>query len=400
MFNWPKALFVYGISIALSYKFTKVLYNSLYPFNSDVLVSLSNLGSDLEPIAKFLTSPAHKTSSNKTRNLILFTVESLEYQSLGINNKHFPRMMPYLSNLSQQGYMVPDVQSQPYTTWTAASVFLQNCGFPHIISDIQWKSMRTTPITQWPKMMCVPDMLRQMGYDLLSFAVADIKMMGIKDFLKVHHFSIKDTVEHGFDHDIDLFNYLGDKILPELAKKTDKPYFLYIFNEDTHPMFYVDQRCKDKGEDSWPQIVKSFHCYDQIFEKLVKRIIELKLHETSEIVILGDHLVVGNQNGVYDEPRKLAVLFPFKEKPSFKKVSTMYNVAPTLMELANVQYSPPFPFGASFFSSEEGKYPGNKEFTFLYDFFSKQMHISEKVKCGDKEGFCTGDEYYKSRLNY
>lgn len=80
-----------------------------------------------------------------------------------------------------------------------------------------------------------------------------------------------------------------------------------------------------------------------------------------------------------------------KKSVESKKI-TYYDVAPTILDLLNVKYSPPFPFGNSAFSADQNDPPSVDDFKFIYNYLTGDIKY-ENVRCLNSEGFCTGNEY-------
>ncbi|KAK8877854.1 hypothetical protein M9Y10_004617 [Tritrichomonas musculus] len=429
--------------IVLFFPFFIIAYRSLYPFNDvrfhdyPLLVQYSKypatttLRSDYSEIFESPNVRSHSKSlinihnKNKLRtkpptpfnltsphlrpkrNLIIIQMESLELQSLGAFNSRVRTMMPFLSNFSQRGTFMENVEPQPFTLWTAGSIFSTHCGLPHVISDQIWRAMSTKYISKWPKLPCLPHHFLNVGYNLYFSTAGDMSLMGITDFFKQSGFETEDASVHHFIHDYDFYNYATQRLfkvkidstqnVDHLIKRfTVKEPFLYIFNnEDTHPFFYVDKRCKPNKKAG--NLENSVNCLDKLLKIFFEAFEKSDFFERTDVLMYGDHPAYGNQNKYYRDPRKMLMFFPYLEKRRIKKKVTLYDVAPTILDMMGMEYFPPYPYGANMFDDEVvGNFPKNDEFNFIY---AKILDKSnQNLKCFQK-GIC-GDnwQYYRTRV--
>ena len=382
------AIFVVGLFLFL-YPLYSYFMAHLFPYEEMTNLSPAARKLFFGKLEKFLRQPM-VVKSDKKKNLIIFEIESLEQQILGRFNPFYPLTMPFLSNLSTQGAFVEKMESLPYTTWSVASMFATQCNFPLLMTpDAMYNNAK---FHLNPNHRCVGDYLKLGGYNLLSY-LANIFIGGFKKQLKMHEWDVRDFEDHGFRRDWDLFGYLAENVLPNLTKPSNQPFVLHIANADTHPFpsFFVDERCESRVP-KYPKMLQSFDCLDQILEKFIKKIISSGLLENTEIIFYGDHLVMGRikDNGNLMEPRYICAMLPFRKKEIISKSTSIYDLAPTFMDLLGVEYEPKFPYGSSFFSSHVGQRPDETQFRFIYDYFAESMKWSKDVHCGkdQKSGFC------------
>ncbi|OHT10580.1 hypothetical protein TRFO_20076 [Tritrichomonas foetus] len=381
------------IIFSLLYIFSLSVYHSLYPFN-EMVFSLNNLSPSESRVARMISDlPKLIFSPKKPKNVILFQFESFERGPIGEYNSRYPESMPFLSNLARNTTIFDNLESQPYTTWTAAGSFVTQCSFPQVINDpLYWDNRKHSHLTQWNKLPCMPTFFKLAGYNMYSYMVGSTKIMGLKQFMKDKGYSTFDVHEHGLKRDYPLIQKVQNSILPELVKEK-QPFVLHMMNEDTHPMYYTDPICSNKNFPTGkniPPVISSFNCVDQMLENFTKKAIELGLNDDNILyVIYGDHISYGDKTGIYDN-RKLVNIFPFKPKNQNSKPGTYYDFAPTILKQLNISYKPEFAFGDDLFSDRIGTFPNVSEFQFIYGMYAKQMHRSSEIKCKDKVGFCTG----------
>jgi hypothetical protein len=111
----------------LSFMFVQDKLDTLYPFRRATRNPTSSTSRILNAFRMNMTVHAR---SSELRNLILFESESLELSWIGRFNSRYPKSMPWLSRLTQNYSYITNDKSQPSTTWSAAGMFVTQCGFP------------------------------------------------------------------------------------------------------------------------------------------------------------------------------------------------------------------------------------------------------------------------------
>jgi phosphoglycerol transferase MdoB-like AlkP superfamily enzyme len=185
--------------------------------------------------------------------------------------------------------------------------------------------------------------------------------MRMKNFLTERGYRTQDVVEHFRKDDDGLFDLLENEVLPMLAERKKQPFVLLILNADTHaPEFFVGQKCDDYlSNEGYPQLYRSFTCFDQRLERFTNVMRKLGLDKNTELVIYGDHLAMGDVQSLLGSERNLTLFFPLRKQDEgwargTRKPLTYYDFCPTLMELLEIDHSPPFPFGADIFGPDVG----------------------------------------------
>jgi phosphoglycerol transferase MdoB-like AlkP superfamily enzyme len=123
---------------------------------------------------------------------------------------------------------------------------------------------------------------------------------------------------------------------------------------------------------------------------------ELGLHKNTEVVIYGDHLTMGNMKGLMAGPRNLTMFMPLRMQDSkwrraqFGKTMSYYDLAPTIMDLLEIDYSPRFPFGESLLGETAGRTPSIADMQFIYQIiFGKKSNAT----CRGRLGVCHEDDF-------
>jgi hypothetical protein len=339
----------------------------------------------------FLRSPAI-TADVPVRppkpNLIILELESLENELLGHFNGDYPTMLPFLSKYVQQGTHFKNVVSQPYTTWSVASLFAVQCNLPLLLHHVQANDQGKFHLL--PSLRCLGDFLSAAGYRLLSYQ-ANVFVGDFKKHMALHHYDSRDYKDHKCRRDWDLFAKLESTVIPELAASA-APFVLHVANADCHaiPRYHVDHRCGTRLKGA-PAIVRSFDCVDQIVERFVRAFEASPLARTTDVLLYGDHVLMeGNYKQIsLHEPRSLVLAWPYHERRTVERAVSVYDIAPTVLRLLGVEYAPAMPFGADLFGNITGKVPSLEDFQTIYDMFTSEMNWDSNVTCWGGKGFCT-----------
>lgn len=376
------------------YEFSYKLHISLYPF-SNSLTPLSNQKTKISKYFESREALIKVPPKRLMKNLIFYQIESFEQQSMGKYNKYYPNVMPFVSNYSARGTFISNMISQPYTTWTSGSIFATHCGMPHVVTDITWNVLgRTAQTSDWPNITCFPDILNMTGYKSIAVASDDLGIMKTREFFQKHHMTVYDNKIHHMKNDWNTTNYIITELFPMLEKS--QPFYLFATDADTHPPTRVDKRCQKRL--SGPNTIRSFDCFDQIFERFVKAYENSSFFRNTLFVVLGDHLMYGNSNGVYEPPRKLSMFMPYEMKKDINKETTLYDVAPTIMDMLGIEYWPKFPFGTNLYSINIGQYPQQEDFSIIYNILHNTIDKNSKnITCSGNKGFCDADSYFVDR---
>ena len=373
--NWHRYSIFIIMTLLYLFGFVTTFKNYLYPYEQMETLSPAVQKLFFNNLKHFLFDKIEvkKYQNEERKNLIILEIESLEQQILGSFNKMFPNSMPFLSNLSKYGTFVERVETQPYTTWSVASLFAAQCNMPLLMSGKLMFNAASFHLLKQHR--CIGDYLSSQGYKLFSF-LCNVFIANFKKHLKMHHWVVEDLKEHKFNLDYDLFQYIGDTIIPNLTKKENQPFVLHIANADTHPFpnYIVDERCVKHVPKKFNKMLKSFNCFDYIIGQFLKKVEASGILNNTEVIIYGDHVLMSKEwkSANIVDPRYIVFMLPYHNEMKrnvITKKSSLYDMAPTIMNLLGIsEYSPHFPFGESIFSSKIGIMPDNRHFRFIYDF--------------------------------
>jgi phosphoglycerol transferase MdoB-like AlkP superfamily enzyme len=310
------------------------------------------------------------------KNLIMIQVESLELQALGAFNKDYPESMPYLSRLALNSTVYTNITQQPATGWSAAATFVTQCGYPHatVGADQPGVFWRRHTLDSWQNISCLGNFLEMMGYKREAWGVDSWSFMKIGSLLRGAelHDLLTDPEIKG---DRGLYQIAIEKVLPRLIKTP--PFFLMLFNMETHFPFF---KCRDECPDLLPDYgayYRCFSCFDRNLEFLIEGIRALGLEKTTEVVLFGDHLVMEKADW-FGSSRKLALMFPFKEKRIIDKEVSYYDVLPTLLDLLDIEAAPLSPWGVRMGAEEVGTVPSEEHLAYLTNLFESIEFTQEQ----------------------
>jgi phosphoglycerol transferase MdoB-like AlkP superfamily enzyme len=170
-------------------------------------------------------------------------------------------------------------------------------------------------------------------------------------------------------------------------------------NADTHPDFTIGANCNDYlYKDGYPRVYRSFTCFDQHLQQFMAKLAELGLDKTTEVLVYGDHLTMFAQEAFLGADRNLTIFMPLRSqdekwrKAQEKKTLSYFDFAPTVLELLEIDYSPPFPFGKDILGSESGRLPNLDDLKLIYALATGDL-TNETARCRGQTGFCMADEY-------
>lgn len=304
----------------------------------------------------------------KKRNIIILALESFEIQCVGRYSNHYPNAMPYLNSIIDNHTHFNNVNVQKYQTWSVGSYFGAFCNLP-LVSTSKHLYTKKSRMHKAGNFHCLGDYLKEAGYHNELYADCDLHMGGLGRIFTDHGF------DHAHDwrevrHDIDLFKRVENEAIPRLINiSKKKPFCLVLQTSDTHPFFTVSCKVrKHLCNSKWYETFDVFDCADQFVEHFVHVLESYNMQENTELIVYGDHPLFGRYLEL--SMRKLIFLFPWRAKKTITKPVTIYDFAPTVLSLLDIEYKPKFVYGADMFSSDIGAVPDDSDFSLLFDMFN------------------------------
>ena len=330
---------------------------------------------EIMKLHSYITTPlkAALRPGATVKNVIEIVCESFDQQLMGeFNEKGLTKALPFVTSLAKQGTLCTNTIMGPYTDWSIAGLFATHCGLPMMC--MPGGQNRAPILNSMGKLKCFGDILKQVGYNRWAIYTGDGAYGGFKALLMNHGFDpFKDRI-YGVHIDKDLLRQVRQD-LPGLMrdyKEKGVPFALLLGLEDTHPMFRIE--CKPRTSVSGTErIMESFDCMDQYMEELWSILKDNGVtRDNTVIVIHGDHNVILQfPNVLVGERmhRRLSVMFPFSPQRRINKTTTIYDIAPTVLEELGIDYEPHFPLGNPVTDPTPGKHPKESTMDFLWDYF-------------------------------
>ncbi|OHS99504.1 hypothetical protein TRFO_34045 [Tritrichomonas foetus] len=356
----PSAL-VFFVILVLLFTFYRNLMRGLNDYDMDYFVVPDN-----PQVLKYFQYKdvfVKKPNNKELKNLILVHIECGEKRNVGLFNRFYPNLMPFVTSLISNGTFLNNLTMQEDQAFTLGSIFTQHSGLP--ILGYSYKKRGSLLVSK--RVHTFTDFLHKLGYKQMATCTG---FCSPYQFYHMHHMKSYDVLGHGQKHDFTHINFLIEKFLPTLNNdKKQWPFTLLIHNEDTHPEYYTEKECLDELPPEvlkkWPLPLIALQCYDRSIKRLFDKIYELGLDKNSEIMVYGDHLLWGDPS-YYEKPRQMMFFFPQLEKKLINKSVSLFDIAPTIMSLLGIEdYSPQFPFGFSAFSEETTQFPTHNDRVYI-----------------------------------
>ena len=300
---------------------------------------------------------------------------------------------PYLDSLQKSNINFSGFKQLESANYTISAQFAGLCGLP-----LKKVSSVSDLMNFMPSVICVPDILKNAGYNLTYLKAADIKFSGAGAFAKQHSFdNIKGYKElapiltEKFDNvDGNSFGGLRDKMLFEAAKielkEMQQPFMLSLTTLDTHdfPKYFVDETCQKNFGD----IRDAVHCLDGNIKQFMEWLQQQDFFADTTVILIGDHTGNNGLNSLSDKPVIYnAIINPTENLVPEKHNWTTYDLAPTILNSIGIDISY-LGIGRSLFKKEQTlfeKYANNFNFMLMsknrmYNEFNNQFDLKYSFK--------------------
>ena len=327
-------------------------------------------------------SPKDISFPENKRNLILIYLESMEQDYIGQNIK------PYLDSLQKNNTSFLGFKQLDSANMTIGAQFASLCGLP-----LKKVASNKDLLNFMPTVVCVPDILKQAGYNLSYLKAADTAFAGAKLFAEQHSFDnikgydeLSPTLKEKFGNvDGNLFGGLRDKMLFEAAKselkKIQQPFMLSLTTLDMHhsPEYFVDETCQKTFGD----IRDAVRCVDNNVKQFMEWLQQQDFFDNTTIVLIGDHI---GHVGPSMYPRKAAIFNVIINNVNGlnkeNHIWSTYDLAPTILQAIGIDV-PYLGIGRSLFKSDKTlleKYANNFNFMLMaknrmYNDFDQKFDI-------------------------
>jgi phosphoglycerol transferase len=289
------------------------------------------------------------------RNLILIYVESLEetYSDAALFGTD---LITPLRSLG--GNSLPAYHQSPGATWTIAAMVATQCGVPlTVYSESSVREDRGRSFLAGAT--CLGDILQARGYRNVFLGGAPLSFAGKGAFLRDHGYQDRYGKEEWLaagarppgsgDPELGGWGMFDDALFARGRAKVaalhaaGQPFALTMLTLDTHnPNGYFSPRCsRGRTESSGADFPRLVTCTSESVAEFVRFVRDSGFLEDTTVVILGDHLAVGNPvdaklRGVGD--RRVFNLFlgtpPF---PAHVQRVVSFDMFPTLLEAVGLR---------------------------------------------------------------
>ena len=298
------------------------------------------------------------------RNLILIYLESLGQRV--IEHPDYPGLMPNLARRMKADSLLRDYFAAGFIT--IEGITNSQCGtlFPFERESNSLAGFDGMAEEQ----ACLGDVLARAGYVQSYLGGAEASFAGKGRFLSLHGYDrvlgLDEWQAMGLEArpdnwglaDPDLF----DQALIELERLSaeGKPFSLTLLTIGSHLPGFTYEECRPYGSDE--AFIEALHCSDQLLEDFLIRAEAAGHLENSVVVLTADHHVFPSPrmkrlfgaDAVND--RRLPLLVLGKDLPSSSVASgASYDLAPTVLDLLDVQTDVRFALGRSLLRPESSR---------------------------------------------
>ena len=297
-------------------------------------------------------------------NIALILLESTRAMSISHYNKNIPQTTPFIDELARNSLVAKHAYA-PLPS-TSKSMLAMHCGIEPFVLTRVIESNLGLPIR------CLPDLLTDIGYATIAIHSATRNYENMKGIMKTIGFkkfiAYEDMNATGFS----LVNYFGyeEAIVLEPSKKwltqQNTPFFaLYATNSPHHPygMPYAGQQFELSSRYGSKQFSKddmlnhyhqAINHVDHFIKALFQQYKDLGLYRNTLFVIVGDHAESFGQyhrplqhnNNLYNEGIHIPLLIHnpvlIPKQKIISRVTSLYDIAPTLTDLLNLKTDKPF----------------------------------------------------------
>jgi phosphoglycerol transferase MdoB-like AlkP superfamily enzyme len=414
-----KVVSIYGGGHTLRYKHP-IVYLLREPFEKKGIDKITE--KHISAVSKIFKKTV-KTNNNKTLanlvkkhdfnpspndyNVIILNLESFRANEVGSYNPEKIHLTPNFDKLANESTLYKNMYANSYQTPRGELAIL--CSMMDFISGAPFSESAYKSPTE-----CLPHILSSKGYATHWFHGYNTEFFNRKMFLpKIGIQSIHDKseIEKKAIHkpigwgvaDIDTFTYTVS-----VLEKETKPFIAEVMSLSNHYPFNWDwgvsipDKIKIKeGESIYDAYQRGIYYTDFALGIFLDKFKKSKLHENTILIVTADHglwLSPESDNAITVESLikkidqyfriPLLIHLPDQRTPFVKnKVATQFDIAPTILELLNIDYSTAF-LGNSLLSAKTnnsvalmygaGTYHYRKNNTLCYNV----DNIDNKKHCG------------------
>jgi hypothetical protein len=351
-----------SICIFMLYGFYRREYSAWNPIRTSTRFDTGVIASSNRRINDYFTKPLTVNAKTK-KNVILIDLASFELQLIGRYSTRIQFGTPFLSHLSTHSTFARRTILDPaLTPQTDSVLYTAVCSMPvnknpaHILKLFANNQSSA-------KLHCLGDYLDQLGYNVATYQAGKRDYGGFEKILEKH--GVRNV--HPFPHDKEMFDSLIQTGLAELVEK--QPFALYISNIDTQaPTTAV---CKPRDLYKGQPVFAPIDCLDQYLEAFFKALKDHKLTpENTQIAMFGDRPRADfTKTKWVVDPRYLWSMYPYAPKQYCSKESSLFDILPSILDFAGLDYQPRPPFGGNVLNSPNQP-PSNRDYDDVYRRFA------------------------------
>ena len=322
----------------------------IHPATVDIIKVLDPRGSETVSSDDFVYADLSNIHVvERPKNIVLIYMESLERTFM--DPVLFPDLVSELPRFEKEYSGYSNIGQTIGAYFTVGGMVASQCGVPLII-DGHNNSLNTNSFLQGAT--CMSDITKANGYHNEYMGGASLEFAGKGAFYRSHAYDLV----RGRDELIPLLedpDYvstwgLQDDSLFELAfarfdelSRENAPFLLTMLTLDTHmPGGHGDTNkfCQRQDLSAFDtNILKSIKCADMLVSEFVTRLQEHPAASDTVIVLMSDHLVMGNESSdkLVDVKRRnfLSIVAPEQQgKGVSDRIATTLDVGPTVLNAA------------------------------------------------------------------
>lgn len=299
------------------------------------------------------------------KNLILFYVESLEYDVSKLSNKNKSNPIQPFNEI--KGKNIYDFKHAPSTSFSIAGVVASQCSLPFNV-------VINSNLNKIPKekLFCLSDVLAKQNYDQVFYISVDKQFQSFGAFKERHGYEVNDVnvikkdlklIEKpsnemawgGGVYDSALLNHAKKEIIKK--HNAGKKFNFTIINTDTHHPYGYSPECLigDISTESL-QAHEAYKCSGTIIKKFFDDLDHMGILENTLVVIMGDHLAYRDLMGSLNKQEKRNVYFKINSDKNFTRTKlNHFDVAPTILDELGILPGniKQFGFGISLFQDKD-----------------------------------------------
>jgi arylsulfatase A-like enzyme len=329
--------------------------------------------------------------SHRPLNLVLIVMESVGTRPLQLYGAPYSDS-PELVKLANQGALFKQIYvNQPYSSAAMVSLFCS------IYNQHSWWSIpRQMPSI---RLQGLPAVLNSAGYRTAFIHDGRLFFDNEGLFLSRHGFKQVITDDR---HDADFVAPSDSELVPKavnwIKADSSRPFFLTVWTRDTHHPYISVSHHNFVANPDLNRYLNAVHETDALIGQLARALKEMKLADSTLLVITGDHGEAFGEHGrvahgftVYDEETRVPLLIVnpllFPHQVVVNSLGSQVDIAPTLLSLLGYPEPPQWqgvnllaanPRRRAYLFSAEGYFTlglVESDFKYVYNFNRKRAEL-------------------------